>query len=66
MQYWGMTLSKHSLGIEYQSRRTALSEKCILYAFEQNWKIDSLKRDNAVQNCEWPVHGPANSIFQFS
>ena len=25
----------------------------MLYAFERNWKIVSLKRDNAVQNCKY-------------
>ena len=30
-----------------------LYRKSVFYAFEQNWKIVSLKRDNAVQNCKY-------------
>ena len=30
-----------------------LYRKSVFYAFERNWKIVSLKRDNAVQNCKY-------------
>ena len=49
-----MTKVKVSTSWESNIRvKEQLSQKSVLYAFEQNWKIVSLKLDNAIQNCEY-------------
>ena len=55
-----MTKVKVSTSWESNIRvKEQLSQKSVLYAFEQNWKIVSLKLDNAIQNCEY-----TNIIFE--